>query len=47
MFMMAHFRVSGLSFRACGPRNLMKITQGKIGTVRSGEVEFPLEKLRP
>jgi len=25
----------------------MKITQGKIGTVRSGEVEFPLEKLRP
>jgi len=28
-------------------RNLMKITHGKIGTVRSGEVEFPLEKLRP
>jgi hypothetical protein len=26
--------------RESGRRNLMKITQGKIATVRSGEVEF-------
>ena len=38
--------LSSLSFRACGPQNLMKFTQSKIVTVRSGEVASTLENLR-
>ena len=34
-----------MSFRAYGPRNLMKIAQSKIRTARSSEVEFSLEKV--
>src|SRR5215831_8342982 len=34
------------SFRACGPRKLMKITRGKIATARSGEIEPTLAKSR-
>ena len=34
-----------MSFRAYGPRNLMKIVQSKIGTARSGEVELSVEKI--
>ena len=34
-----------MSFRAYGPRNLMKIAQSKIRTSRSSEVEFSLEKV--
>ena len=36
-----------LSFRAYGPRNLMKIIRGKIATARSGEVGTTMEELRP
>jgi hypothetical protein len=39
--------LSRLSFRACGPRNLMKIAHSKIATARSSEVESTMEKLRP
>jgi len=34
------------SFRASGPRKVMKITRGKIGMARRGEIEPTLEKSR-
>jgi hypothetical protein len=40
--------LSRMSTRACCPRNFMKITQSRGGMerLRSGEIDFAVEKLR-
>ena len=42
-------RPPGLSIRACGPRNLMKMAQSQCGTIagaRSSEIDVAMEKSR-